>query len=109
MSKKAFSELQNRMKNAKCYADYKDAAEAHDELSGAEEWKATEACKDYDYRAIRARVERMRLARSNNDATDLMYIIHEGLHGNLGNIATPALNGNALIGTKHLIEEFILK
>ena len=107
MSKKAFSELQKRMKNAKCYADYKDAAEAHDELSGAEEWKATEACKDYDYQAIRSRVERMRRAKSNNDATDLMYIIHEGLHGNLGNIAAPALNGNALIGTKHLIEEFI--
>lgn len=107
MSKKAFSELKNRMRNAKCYADYMDAAEAHDELSGAAEWKATEACKDYDYQAIRARVERMRLAKANNDATDLMYIIHEGLHGNLGNIAAPSLNRHALIGTKHLIEEFI--
>ncbi len=107
MSKKAFAELKNRMKNAKSYADYKDAAEAHDDLSGAQEWKATEVSKVYDYRTIRARVERMRLAKSNNDATALMYIIHEGLHGNLGNISAPALNGNALIGTKHLIEEYI--
>lgn len=107
MSKKAFSELQNRMKTAKSYEEYKAAAEEHDELSGAEEWKAKETCKDYDYQTIRTRLKRMRLAKANNDATALMYIIHEGLHGNLGNIAAPALNRHALIGTKHLIEEFI--
>ncbi len=107
MSKQTLSELKKIMKTAKCYADYKDAAEAHDELSGAAEWKTQEACKDYDYQAIRTRLQRMQLARSNNDATDLMYILHEGLHGNLGNIAAPALNRHAKIGTKHLIEEFI--
>lgn len=107
MSKQTLSELKKIMKTAKCYAEYKEAAEAHDELSGAAEWKAEEVCKDYDYQAIRNRVERMQLARSSNDATALMYILHEGLHGNLGNIAAPALNRHAKIGTKHLIEEFI--
>jgi TAG lipase/steryl ester hydrolase/phospholipase A2/LPA acyltransferase len=107
MSKKTLSELKKLMKTATCYADYKDAAEAHDELSGASEWKAKEACKDYDYQAIRRRVQRMQLARSNNDAIGLMYILHEGLHGNLGNIAASALNRHSKIGTKHLIEEFI--
>jgi TAG lipase/steryl ester hydrolase/phospholipase A2/LPA acyltransferase len=107
MLKKTLSELNNLMKTAECYADYKSAAQAHDELSGASEWKAKEACKDYDYQAIRKRVQRMQLAKSNNDATGLMYILHEGLHGNLGNIAAPALNRHVKIGTKHLIEEYI--
>lgn len=107
MSKKSLSELTNLMKTAKCYSDYKEAAEAHDKLSGADEWKATEACKEYDYQAIRARLQRMQIARSNNDATSLMYILHEGLHGNLGNISSPALNRHANIGTKYLIEEYI--
>jgi TAG lipase/steryl ester hydrolase/phospholipase A2/LPA acyltransferase len=107
MSKQTLSELKKLMKTAKCYADYKEAAKAHDELSGAREWKAKEECKDYDYLAIRKRVESMRLARLNNNAIDLMYILHEGLHGNLGNIAAPALNRHAIIGTKHLIEEYI--
>lgn len=95
------------METAKSYDEYKAAAEAHDELSGAKEWKDTEACKDYDFQAIRTRLQRMKLARSNNDATDLMYILHEGLHGNLGNIAAPSLLRHANIGTKNLIEDFI--
>lgn len=107
MSKKRLSELENVMKTAESYTEYKDAAMAHDELSGAPEWKAKDACKDYDYRAIRKRVQRIKLAKSSNDAAGLMYILHEGLHGNLGNIAASSLNQHAKIGTKHLIEEFI--
>ncbi|MFT5542137.1 MAG: TAG lipase/steryl ester hydrolase/phospholipase A2/LPA acyltransferase, partial [Arenicella sp.] len=107
MSNKRLSELENVMKTAECYAEYKEAAEAHDELSGALEWKAKDACKDYDYRAIRKRVQRIKKAKSINDAAGLMYILHEGLHGNLGNIAASSINRHAKIGTKHLIEEFI--
>ena len=107
MANKRLSELENVMKTAECYADYKDAAQAHDELSGASEWKKNDASKDYDYLAIRKRVQRIKQAKSNNDAAALMYILHEGLHGNLGNIASSKLNRHSKIGTKHLIEEFI--
>lgn len=107
MANKRLLELENVMKTAECYADYLDAAQAHDELSGASQWKAKEACKDYDYREIRKRVQRIKQAKASNDAAGLMYILHEGLHGNLGNIAASSLNGQAKIGTKHLIEEFI--
>lgn len=107
MANKRLTDLENVMKNAECYADYKEAAQAHDELSGAQEWKAKDACKDYDYREIRKRVQRIKQARSNNDAAGLMYILHEGLHGNLGNIAASTLTSHAKIGTKRLIEEFI--
>jgi predicted acylesterase/phospholipase RssA len=107
MPNKILSELEHVMKTAECYAEYKEAAEAHDEFSGVPEWKANDVCKDYDYRAIRKRVQRMKQAKLNNDAAGLMYILHEGLHGNLGNIAASSLNRHAKIGTKHLIEEFI--
>ena len=107
MANKTLSELENIMKTADSYAEYKAAALAHDDLSGASKWKQEEVCKDYDYQAIRKRVERIKQAKVNNDAAALMYILHEGLHGNLGNISAPALNHNAKIGTKHLIEEFI--
>jgi TAG lipase/steryl ester hydrolase/phospholipase A2/LPA acyltransferase len=107
MPNKTLAELNNIMETAKCYAEYKEAAEAHDVLSGAPEWKAKDACKDYDYRAIRKRVQRMKEAKLHNDAEGLMYILHEGLHGNLGNIAAASLKRHAKIGTKHLIEEYI--
>lgn len=107
MANKRLIELENVMKTADCYADYKDAAQEHDELSGASQWKAKEACDDYDYREISKRVQRIKQAKLSNDAAGLMYILHEGLHGNLGNIAASSLNSHAKIGTKHLIEEFI--
>lgn len=107
MADKRLSELTDVMKNAASYEEYREAAEAHDELSGAQEWKAKDACKDYDYRLIRKRVERIKQAKSRGDVAGLMYILHEGLHGNLGNIAASSLNRHAKLGTKHLIEEFI--
>ncbi|WP_051275334.1 DUF3336 domain-containing protein [Aestuariibacter salexigens] len=101
------SELEKVMEHASNYDEYTEAAAEHDELSGAVEWKAKEACREYDYRLIRKRVQRMKLAKSRGDAIGLMSILHEGIHGNLGNIANPALNHQAKLGTKLLIEEFI--
>ena len=107
MADKRLSKLSDVMKKATSYEQYRHAAQAHDALSGAEEWKAKDACKDYDYRMIRKRVTRIKQAKSRGDVAGLMYMLHEGLHGNLGNIATSALNHKAKLGTKHLIEEFI--
>lgn len=101
------SHLDDAIKHASSYQEYKEACEAHDELSGADEWKAKDPCRDYDYRLIRKRVQRIKLARSRGDAAGLMYILHEGIHGNLGNISNPELNQHAKIGTKTLIAEFI--
>jgi predicted acylesterase/phospholipase RssA len=107
MANKQLVELERVMETAECFDDYKAAALEHDELSGAATWKAKDACKDYDYREIRKRVQRIKQAKFSGDAAGLMYILHEGLHGNLCNIAASSLNTHAKIGTKHLIEEFI--
>lgn len=101
------SNLEDVIKHASSYDEYREACEAHDELSGADEWKAKDPCKDYDYRLIRKRVQRLKLARSRGDVAGLMSILHEGLHGNLGNISNPDLNHFTKIGTKNLITEFI--
>ncbi len=107
MANKKLSELQDIMTRAVSYEEYQETAKAYDELSGAHEWKAKGPSKEYDYRLIRKRVQRMKQARVSGDAAGLMYILHEGLHGNLGNIASSALNQHAKLGTKSLIEEFI--
>lgn len=99
--------LDDAIKHASSYDEYVEACEEHDELSGANDWKAKEACKDYDYRLIRKRVQRIKLAKSRGDASGLMSILHEGIHGNLGNIANPTLNQHAKLGTKLQIQEFI--
>jgi len=89
------------------YKEYREACLAHDELSGADEWKAKDRDKGYDYRLIRKRVERLKFARQHGDPAGLVSILHEGIHGNLGNISNPELNNNCKIGTKNLIQIFL--
>lgn len=100
------AQLDDAIEHAQTYAEYREACAEHDELSGADEWKTKDPCRDYDYRLIRKRVQRIKLARGQGDILGLMSILHEGLHGNLGNIANPILQHQSKLGTKHLIEEF---
>ncbi|WP_100642853.1 DUF3336 domain-containing protein [Alteromonas facilis] len=101
------AQLEDAIEHADTYAEYREACAAHDELSGADEWKAKDPCRDYDYRLIRKRVQRIKLARGQGDILGLMSILHEGLHGNLANIANPVLQHQSKLGTKNLIQEFV--
>jgi TAG lipase / steryl ester hydrolase / phospholipase A2 / LPA acyltransferase len=101
------SQLESALKNANSYQEYYEAALSIDELTGANEWKAKEISSKYDYRLIKKRLARMKQAKEDGDAYALMSILHEGIHGNLGNISNPKLRRESLIGTKYLIEEFI--
>jgi predicted acylesterase/phospholipase RssA len=106
-SKSELKSIQLAIDNAGSYQEYKEACLLHDQVSGAEEWKSQTVSREYDYKLIRKRVERIKLAMAKADASELMSILHEGIHGNLGNIANPALLHHCKIGTKDLIEDFI--
>ncbi|XOV78731.1 MAG: DUF3336 domain-containing protein [Aestuariibacter sp.] len=101
------SKIEQVMRHAKSYEEYREACEFHDELSGANDWKAKDRDRGYDYRLIRKRVERLKFAKTHGDPAGLMSILHEGIHGNLGNISNPELLHNCKIGTKNLIQEFL--
>ena len=103
----SLSDIEKEIENADSYQGFYDACLYHDEISGANEWKEKDASSSYDYEMIRKRVERMKTARAHQDAAALMSILHEGIHGNLGNISNPLLNKKAKIGTKKLIQEFL--
>lgn len=107
MAKLKLNDVKLAMKHAKNYQEYKEACQEHDRLSGAKKWQEEEACDLYDYKLIRKRVDRIRNAKEKKDAAGLMFILHEGIHGNLGNIATPELNNFSKLGTKDLIEVFL--
>ncbi len=99
--------IEQAIHNADTYEEYYDACLEHDALSGANDWKAEDSAKEYDYKLIRKRVERLKFAKSHGDPNGLMSVLHEGIHGNLGNIANPEMNHYAKVGSKYLILEFI--
>ncbi|WP_018690705.1 DUF3336 domain-containing protein [Algicola sagamiensis] len=99
--------LQQAIDHAKTYSEYREACLAYDHATRNQEWKEDDISKEYDYKLIRRRLSRLRTARANQDASTLMYILHEGIHGNLGNISNPHLYRHTKIGTKKLIETFL--
>lgn len=99
--------LQKVIDDADNYAQYKAACLAYDAQAGHDKWKRNDESADYDHSLIRKRLNRIKDARRRHAPRDLMSILHEGIHGNLGNIANPALYHKTKLGTKFLIEEFL--
>lgn len=99
--------LDNDIRNASNYHDYREACAEYDRASGMDEWKANPKSEHFDSQLISKRIARLNHGREHHSPRELMMILHEGLHGNLGNIANPQLYSQARVGTKYLIEEFL--
>lgn len=99
--------LKKAIANANTYAEFTAYSLAYDQAAGNDKYKHNDASPDYDYILIRKRLERIRQARLRADPAALMYILHEGIHGNLGNIANPGLYQHTKFGTKNLINSFL--
>ena len=95
------------MDKAGDYAEWYEAARAYDAGKGYDEWRREKKSDDYDYRLIASRMALIRKLRRQKDYNQLVFRLREELHGNLGNIANPALYNHARAGTKKLIENFI--
>lgn len=105
--KKSLRTLDRDMQHALTYAEWAEAGREHDRLSGAADWQADDRSAAYDYELIRLRLAEIRNARERNDVNRLVFHLHEGLHGNLGNIANPALYSVAKVGSKKLIQDYL--
>lgn len=95
------------MAHATDYADWSEAAREHDRLSGAADWKEQTESSEFDYRLIQARLRELSTLRRRGEVARLVFCLHEGLHGNLGNIANPALYSQCRFGTKRLLTEYL--
>lgn len=105
--KKSLRAIEHAITNAENYESWRAACLEYDRISGADEWKLDDASPYYDYSLIRMRLNELRQARERNDHEQLVFNLHEGLHGNLGNIANPALYSFARVGTKKLITDYL--
>jgi len=105
--KKSLKAIEQAIGSADNYESWRSACLEHDRLSGCEEWKLDDVSPFYDYPLIRMRLNELRQARDREDIEQLVFNLHEGLHGNLGNIANADLYTYAKFGTKVLINEYL--
>ena len=105
--KGTLKQLDRAIERAETYEEWYEASREHDRLSGADEWKEIDRSPHYDYELIRNRLWQIRQARERHDVNKLVFHLHEGLHGNLGNISNPRLYQQTRVGTKRLIENYL--
>lgn len=99
--------LSAAMQAATSYDEWRDAALAHDAASGANRWKGMDQSNDYDFVSIRTRLDHLRKLRARKDDRGLLFVLNEGIHGNMGGMGRVANYGHAKFGTKHLIVEYV--
>ena len=99
--------LEKQMATAGNYAEWSEAAQAHDQLSGQSRWRAMDQTTQYDYAQIRLRLDKLRALRSRHDYPGLLFTLNEGIHGNMGGMGRHTLYTRAKFGTKRLIEQYI--
>jgi predicted acylesterase/phospholipase RssA len=92
---------------ATSYEQWHEAALALDHLDGGDRWRDKAESPDYDYKLIASRVKLLRQLRRRKDVDRLIFRLREELHGNLGNMANPALYQHCRVGTKTLINAYL--
>jgi predicted acylesterase/phospholipase RssA len=92
---------------ATSYDEWRAAAMVLDHLDGGEKWREERECDQYDHKLLTSRVRLLRRLRRRKDLDQLIFRLREELHGNLGNMANPALYQKARAGTKKLITAYI--
>ena len=101
------NQYKRSLNNATSYSEWRHAAAAHDDWSGMVQWKAEESSSLYDNEAIRERYDKLVKLRETDDAEGLLFMLNEGIHGNVGSMGNPALYRKAAIGTKDLVHHYI--
>src|SRR5688500_5659760 len=87
------------------YAAWSKAAREHDKKSGLQAWRDADESKHFDYKAIRARLERLRSLSAAGDVKGLLFVLNEGIHGNIDGMGHERLYQKARFGTKALRSE----
>lgn len=104
---RTFRESEKALAEATSYSEWYEAALELDRHEGRDKWREELESDDYDYRLLASRVRVLKKLRRNRDVDRTIFRLREELHGNLGNMANPALYQHARTGTKKLINEYL--
>jgi NTE family protein len=95
-----------RMSEAQTYEEWKAAALADDERTGAAEWRRVDRSRRYDYQVVQRRLAELREVKASRDPHRILFYLSEGIHGNAGGMGSPSLYRRAKFGTKDLVTDY---
>lgn len=99
--------IRDRLARARTWAQWRTAAADFDALVGNDRWRAQEESSLYDSAELRLRHDRLRELIADGNAHELLYVLNEGIHGNLCGMGRSVLYNRALSGTKLLIDGYV--
>ena len=99
--------FEKQMHRATSYHEWSEAAQAHDQASGALRWKQMDSSRRFDFTSIRIRIDKLRELRAQGDDAALLFTLNEGIHGNMGGMGSSALYSRAKFGTKKLVTDYV--
>lgn len=105
--RRSFASVERRLGAARSHEEWLAAAAEHDAQSGARAWRSQEESSRYDAAELRLRHDRLRALMAAGNVHELLYVLNEGIHGNLCGMGRSVLYGRALSGTKTLIDEYV--
>ncbi|KAI5959091.1 TGL5 [Candida pseudojiufengensis] len=106
---KIVNELLEFQKSTRNYKDWVECSLKLDELLGNNTWKSDPQSDIYDYNLIYNHLTLMKNARLNNNFKLLLYYIRTNWVRNLGNMGDSNLYRHSYVGTKKLIEEYLVE
>jgi len=95
------------MDHATCYSEWLQAAEAHDQLTGAADWRNDDGSSHYDASELRACITRWQALRQAGEGLQLAQALTADLYRHQSELSAADPYDVALAGPKNLVERFL--
>ncbi|PVF96499.1 patatin-domain-containing protein [Serendipita vermifera] len=99
--------LRQKLRNAKTYEEWKEAALTLDNYLGFDEWKEQDEDPYYDYLLVKKVRRSLRILRQKNDARGVLGVLDLCLRANFAGTESSRLYSETFYGTKKAIESYI--
>ncbi len=107
LKQRNLKKIAKQMDIAQDYESWQALAKSHDILSGREQWKSKNSTSLYDSAQVQIRYDNLRQVLDENNHSELLYVLNEGIHGNMERMGRPILYVQSKLGTKQLINDYI--
>ncbi|KAF8592347.1 patatin-domain-containing protein [Ramaria rubella] len=99
--------LRKRLRGARTYDEWKDAAQTMDEFLGFDEWKREDRDPYYDWALVHKVRRSLRSLREKDDARGVLGVLETCIRANFAGTESARLYSETHIGTKNCIEAYI--